>query len=323
MKRLRPRHKLVLHPPLLLVGEERTVLLHQLLPQRLGASLHQIGGGRGIEVGDRHLEQFAEVKTPLDNRRLGVRQKATFGRNFHDANCGLISRQKDGGVQGMFGSPDNQFFRGITPTQAEWRLQHGLAEQAPAQQHQQATHFHPVAAAILHGGSFASRATLRKPRSHRSGFALIEATLALTLLTVVGIILLKLSINILAPRQWVLQQSVSDAYMTFERAFAERQPYSIIAGAASPWPLSPATTITPNVVLGSLPGGVAINGTVTRTRFANPAFPEANEALNPGTYVADVAANPSGMRVVQLQAIVTYTVGRNTYVKSRTVSRSQ
>ena len=57
--------------------------------------------------------------------------------------------------------------------------------------------------------------------------------LALSILTVLGIILLKLSLNILAPRQWILQQAVTDAYMTYERAYAERIPFeNLLANAA-------------------------------------------------------------------------------------------
>ena len=36
--------------------------------------------------------------------------------------------------------------------------------------------------------------------------------MALSMLTVLGLVLLKLSLNILHPRQWILQQTVTDAY---------------------------------------------------------------------------------------------------------------
>ena len=45
------------------------------------------------------------------------------------------------------------------------------------------------------------------------------------ILSVVGIMLLKGTTNILAPRQWTMVQNVSDAYLTFEKAFAQRIPF--------------------------------------------------------------------------------------------------
>ena len=47
-------------------------------------------------------------------------------------------------------------------------------------------------------------ARVRKTRSTRRGMLLIEARLSLSILTVIGLMLLKLSLNILQPRQWVL-----------------------------------------------------------------------------------------------------------------------
>ncbi len=140
---------------------------------------------------------------------------------------------------------------------------------------------------------------------------LVEITMALALLTVLGLGLLKLSINIIAPRQWTLQQSVTDAYMTFERALAERVPFEEIAGDASLWPVFPASAQT-EVELGRLPGGRALQGTVIRTRQADPGSPENNDTIN-----------PAKMKVWRLQSLVRYQVGGRTYVKSRTVVRSQ
>ena len=73
----------------------------------------------------------------------------------------------------------------------------------------------------------------RKPRTSCRGVALVEATLAMSLLSVVGILLLKMSLNILHPRQHTLQQVLSDSYLTFERARAERVPFeNLVAPAA-------------------------------------------------------------------------------------------
>lgn len=150
---------------------------------------------------------------------------------------------------------------------------------------------------------------------------MLEALASLTTITVLGLVLLKLSLNILAPRQWTIRQTVSDAYMTFERAYAERVPFDDLVAVGSPWPLSTAaainrTTIS-NVEIGRLPGGVPILGTVTRTRFADPN----NLPADGGT--GTVATNPSAMKIYEVQSVLTYKVGNRTYAKSRTVVRSQ
>ena len=145
---------------------------------------------------------------------------------------------------------------------------------------------------------------------------LVESALALSILTVLAITLLKLSLNILQPRQWVLQQVVSDAYMTYERAYAERIPFGDLLAADSPWPTYPATTAT-TVQVGRLPGGKYITGTVTRTRFADPG----NLTADGGS--GTVTTNPAAMKIWKAQSVLTYTIGGLTYAKSRTVMRSQ
>ncbi len=145
---------------------------------------------------------------------------------------------------------------------------------------------------------------------------LIELALSLSILTFLGITLLKMSLNVLEPRQWGLQQVVTDAYMTFERATAERIPFETLTANNSPWPAFPTTSTSP-VQLGRFPGGRAITGTVTRTRIADPG----NYPIDGGT--GSPAMNPAAMKVWEVQSIVTYRVGSRTYAKSRTVLRSQ
>lgn len=145
---------------------------------------------------------------------------------------------------------------------------------------------------------------------------LVETAMALSLLTALGLGMLKLCINITAPRQWTLQQTVSDAYMTYERALAERASFEQITGDDSLWPVFPASAQS-TVELGRLPGGEAISGTVIRTRSADPNnFPADGGS---GT----LATNPAAMKVWRLQSVVRYQVGNRTYLKSRTVIRSQ
>ena len=145
---------------------------------------------------------------------------------------------------------------------------------------------------------------------------LVEATISLTILSLLGLVMLKLSLNILAPRQWVLQQTLSDAYVTYERAYAERVPFQTLTSSTSPWPAYPASTST-LVELGKLPGGVAVTGTVLRTRLPDPN----NYPLDGGT--GTTATNPASMKVWQVQSVLTYRVNGRNYAKSRTVIRSQ
>jgi hypothetical protein len=147
--------------------------------------------------------------------------------------------------------------------------------------------------------------------------------ISLSILTVIGLVLLKLSMNILASRTWTMQQTLSDAYMTRERSTAERIPFVTLTGANSPWPDFAAGGIS--VVLreeiGALPNmGAArrpVLGKVTRTRFA-----DTNNLIANGG-VGTVASNPASMNTWRVQSVLTYAIGANTYVKSRTVVRSQ
>jgi hypothetical protein len=170
---------------------------------------------------------------------------------------------------------------------------------------------------FVHTGSLAGRRPAGKPGSRRRGFALVEATLALSILTVIGLVLLKLALNVLHPRQWVLHQSLADAYLTYERSYAERVPFSTLVGAGSPWPAHPDMSTISEVEIGRLPGGTAVTGTVTRTRLPDPN----NYPLDGGS--GTVLTNPASMKVWRVQSILTYEISGRTYAKSRTVIRSQ
>lgn len=148
---------------------------------------------------------------------------------------------------------------------------------------------------------------------------MVEAIISLSAITFLGLVLLKLSLNILAPRQWTLQQTVTDAYMTYERSFAERIPFENLLAAGSPWPAFPTTTSTV-VEIGRLPGrpgGIPITGTVVRTRIPDPG----NYPIDGG--VGTLQSNPAAMKVWKAQSVLTYRVGQQTYAKSRTVLRAQ
>ena len=146
---------------------------------------------------------------------------------------------------------------------------------------------------------------------------IIEVTMSLAVLTILGLLLFKGAMNVLYPRQWTLYQSLTDAYLTFEKAYAQRIPFDTLTGDASPWPAQPADPSTSTVEIGRIPGGEVISATLIRTREA-----DANN------YPADggsgtTTTNPAAMKVWKVQSILSYSVGDRNYVKSRTVIRAQ
>ncbi|QUE52166.1 hypothetical protein KBB96_04560 [Luteolibacter ambystomatis] len=146
--------------------------------------------------------------------------------------------------------------------------------------------------------------------------ALVDATLAITVLGMLGLILLKLSLNVLIPRQWTMQQTLSDAYLTYEKAYAQRVPFETLTGVSSPWPAQPQYSTT-SIEIGRTPGGTPVTGTVYRTRSADGS----NYPIDGGT--GTTTNNPAAMKIWKVQSVLTYNIGGNTYVKSRTVVRAQ
>jgi len=152
----------------------------------------------------------------------------------------------------------------------------------------------------------------------RPGTILVEMTAAIILLTSIAFVVLKSSIDLLEPRQWVLHQNVSDSYLTFEEALAARVSFQELTSTTteSPWPLDPEQNVV-NVEIGQLPGGRPITGTVTRTRIPDP-----NNLPTAGGTGTNLT-NPAGMETWLLESHLTYQIGDETYVKSRTMIRTQ
>jgi hypothetical protein len=150
----------------------------------------------------------------------------------------------------------------------------------------------------------------------RSGSILVETTIAIVLLTSIGLVLFKGTLNIIAPRQWALSQNLTDAYLTYEKAYAERIEFSELISASSDWPVFPAKSEF-SVTLGTLPGGRSLSGTMIRTRIADPN----NLATAGGS--GDSTTNPSELQTWKLQSHLIYTIAGRDYVKSRTVVRTQ
>lgn len=138
----------------------------------------------------------------------------------------------------------------------------------------------------------------------------------MSLLSVVGLLLLKLSLNVIHPRQYALNQILADSYLSFERARADRIPFETLLATGSPWPAFPSV-VTETVEIGKMPGGRPVTGVVTRTRLADAG----NFPIDGGT--GTVAVNPAAMKIWRVQSVLRYTISGRTYVKSRTLVRAQ
>lgn len=136
------------------------------------------------------------------------------------------------------------------------------------------------------------------------------------MLTALGLILLKMALNILAPRQWTIQQTLTDAYMSYERALAQRASFEDLTKADSLWPRSPSVARS-TVQVGTMPGGNVVTAEVVRTRI-----PDANNLVEDGGTGSD-ATNPAGIQTWQVQSVLVYQIGSRTYTKSRTILRTQ
>ena len=150
----------------------------------------------------------------------------------------------------------------------------------------------------------------------RPGSILVEASIAIVLLTSIGLVLFKGTLNIIAPRQWALSQNLTDAYLTYEKAYAERIEFSELISASSDWPVYPAKSQF-TVNLGTLPGGRVISGTIIRSRI-----PDSNNLPTAGGS-GDTITNPAELQTWKLQSHLVYTIAGRDYVKSRTVVRTQ
>ena len=138
----------------------------------------------------------------------------------------------------------------------------------------------------------------------------------MVLLTIVSLALFKGSMNTLAPRQWSLVQNISDAYLTYEKAYAERVAFEEMTSTASPWPTYPSKA-EETVVLGTLPGGRTISGKVIRTRKPDPNNFPAFGGMGTTT------TNPAEMQSWTLQSLLVYELHDREYVKTRSVVRTQ
>lgn len=323
MKSPGSRHKLILHNPQLLVGSQRAMFSRKLFAPLVKPFLHHFGGGRRIAVMNSHLVKTAVEEAGFHGRGGRGGQHTASRGDFEHPQSGLISGDENVEIEGMFLRPSDQLLRGISPPQSEGGLDDVLCGRGLGKQCHESDHCpssenpsRMFSKRSSHAPIIPRRSGFCKPRTFHRGFALIEATLSLSLLSVVGLLLMKLSLNVIHPRQYTLQQVLSDSYMTFERARAERVPFDNLIDGDSLWPAFP-NVATETVEIGKMPGGTPVTGSVTRTRIAS----NENYPIDGGT--GDVVVNPAAMKIWRVQSVLNYTIAGRTYYKSRTVIRAQ
>jgi len=322
MKSLCARYEVIINCLVLLVRQQRPMLPSHLFFHFFKTFFHYRRRCASVTIMNGHLIQSSMKEFSFYGRCRRVRQCSLGGGNVDDAQVGTFARDGDCEIQGFFRRPRNQFFWRVTPIDTKGWLQKFLGIQRKRSEHEyQAcesnSYFHGAGITNEHGNNLALINVFRKSRRLQSGMVLVEATAALAMLTAVGMVLFKLTLNVITPRQHALQQVLSDAYLTFERAQAERVPFETLTSDADTlWPEFPDTAST-DVEIGTLPGGLVVEGTVFRTRYADagnlPAFGgSGTETTNPAT-----------MQIWRVQSVLRYTIGNRTYVKSRTVVRTQ
>lgn len=181
-----------------------------------------------------------------------------------------------------------------------------------------------------------SAAEVSPGTKHPKGSFLVEASVSLILLIAIALVLVSSSLNILKPRVWTMQQNLADAYLSQEVALANRADFDDITNGISGWGSGNATTAVA-VNLGKMPGFVAgtdngrtYQGQLTRVRVLpvdvnGVAMTNSTTAagFGDGGNTAMLTLGDLGIRSYELQSHLTYEVGGRTYVKSRTVIRSQ
>ncbi len=324
MKSLCPRYEVIINRLVLLIRQKWTLISRDLFLHFLKTFFHYRRGCARVFIMNGHLIQSTMKEFSFNGRCHRVGQRSIGSRNFDDAQIGIFSRDGDGEVQGFFRSPRNQFLRRISPVHTKRWLQKllGIQRREKQKEYQHAeisnSYMHGAGVRNEHGQMLAFFKSFRKPRRLQSGFVLVEATAAMSLLAVVGVILFSLMMNVITPRQYAFQQVLSDAYLTFERAQAERVPFeTLLSDDDTLWPEFPDVATTEDIEIGTLPGGTVVTGSVIRTRYAD----ESNYPADGGS--GTELTNPAAMKTWRVQSVLRYTIANRTYVKSRTVIRTQ
>jgi hypothetical protein len=170
----------------------------------------------------------------------------------------------------------------------------------------------------------------------RKGTFLVEASISLFILVAIAIVLADASLNILQPRSWVMRQNLVDAYLSQEVAEANRVDFGSIGnstfdgwGTADAFNAAATLTDARTVTLGLLPGFTAGtgNGRVyegqVRRQLTELQGAVATPDFRSNTDGGAVSLADLGIQAYKLQSHVSYVIDGQTYIKSRTVIRSE
>jgi hypothetical protein len=156
---------------------------------------------------------------------------------------------------------------------------------------------------------FDSRLPRRFDRAAKQrGSILVEVSLAVGFAAFLGLFTMKASLLAISNNQWIILQTLADAYLTRETALSVRIPVADLTAVSSPWPeQGVATPAEQTVTVGRLPGGAPVQARLTRYRV---------DVTQPG-------AVDTGITSWRLHSILEYTAGGQPYVKSRSTLRLQ
>jgi hypothetical protein len=145
-------------------------------------------------------------------------------------------------------------------------------------------------------------------RLNSRGSLLLEVSIAMGVAAILGLLMMKGSLLAISNTQWTVMQTLTDAYLSRETALSNRVPVADLTGAGSLWPDSNSVAPTQETVtIGKLMGGTPVTAKVTRFRVVETPAGETDTSLS----------------VWRLHSVLTYKVGDDEYVKSRTTLRMQ
>jgi hypothetical protein len=156
----------------------------------------------------------------------------------------------------------------------------------------------------------AQRSQGSRRRRFFSGSVLLEVSLGLALAAFVAVATLRQSMLALSAGQWAAMQAITDSYLTRETALATRLPYDELTQEVF-WPPNEAAS-TQTVVLGSMAdpaGGPPREVQAQLTRSSQ------TETIG-NTGLPDVT-------VLRLDSVLSYQIGGQPYIKSRSTLRTQ
>ncbi len=146
--------------------------------------------------------------------------------------------------------------------------------------------------------------------ARQAGIVLMEATVALGLAVFLALMVMKGFLLAISGNQWTVMQTLTDAYLTRETALSNRVPVADLTTHPSAWPdsaLDVPPTMNQTVSLGALPGGSPVVAQLIRFRVNET--PLDNSETN--------------VTVWCLHSVLSYSVGEQQYVKSRSTIRTQ